>query len=106
MARIAAACEGLHFVSETDAPVESVALPLTGGPTPGALLEFLHRGADDPVEILAAAELFTRLTERGDRHDEAEKDLARRFGILRDVPENELDDLRVYRIGKVRAMET
>ena len=101
-ARIASACEDLFFVSETDAPVEPVEFPNMTELSPAALREALDRGDEEPVKSADATEFFDRLTRPQEWHIETEKEVTRRFLHLRDVMENELEDIHLFRVGKVQ----
>ena len=101
-ALIAAACEGLIYISETDATVEPVSIPRLIEFSSVGLLKFLGRSEEETIQIVDAAEFLGRLSEPKEWHNELEKEIARRFGQLRDVLQNELEDLRVYRVGESR----
>ena len=100
--RISAACEGLVFISETDAPVEPLRLHGAAEISPAAITEFLGRSGGERVEKIEVNEFFDRLTLRRDWHGEAEARAARAFAKLQQILESELDDLTVYRVGEVR----
>ena len=102
MKRLAAACEGLIFVSETDAPVEPVKFPRHIEFSAIGVLKFLDRSEEEPIQTVNYEEFFDRLAKPKEWHSEQEKEIARRFGLLRDVVENEFEDLRVYRVGEIR----
>jgi len=102
MEKISAACEQLFFVSEMDAPVEPVALPRMTDLSPDALLEALGRSDEEPIQMAAATEFFDRLTRTQEWQSENEKKLIRRFAHLSDVLEDELEDIRLFRIGEVQ----
>ena len=101
-ARLAAACEGLIYISETDATVEPVSIPRLIEFSSVGLLKFLRRSEEETIQTVDAAEFLGRLSEPKEWHNELEKEIARRFGQLRDVLQNELEDLRVYRVGESR----
>jgi hypothetical protein len=102
MKRLAAACEGLIFVSETDAPVEPVKFPRHIEFSAIGVLKFLDRSEEEPIQTVNYEEFFDRLAKPEEWHSEQEKEIARGFGLLRDVLENEFEDLRVYRVGEIR----
>ena len=102
MESIARACEGLVLISETDSPVEPIVLPRMSDLSPAALLEALGRDPDEAIETVDAAGFFDRLTQIREWHGEAEKELSARFARLRGVLEHELEDLRSFRVGRVR----
>ena len=93
LARLETACEGLIYISETDAPI----------------LPFLRSKADRPQapNAEAAAEIpfndfFAKLTEERDWYGDAEKKTAKRFLELQKLLEGSLRDLRVLRTGRVQ----
>lgn len=90
------ACLGIVFVSETDAPVEPVAFR-----DRDELRRSMKSDARE-IEIANASEFFDRLTKTHAWHGGAEHARTRRFANLRDLLEEGLTDLKVYRIGKIR----
>lgn len=100
--RIAVACEGLVYVSEIDAPVTPFAAPAMSPSSPEVLLRAAHREASDRVEQTSFTQLFDRLTVTKDWHGELERARAKKFLELREVLEDVLDQLTVYRLGEIR----
>lgn len=98
---IETACEGLIFISETDAPVEAFQLP--GGPLiSGLLLKFDGLPAGTPAVEIDPNAFFTRLTALKDWFDEDRKLRARKFLELKELLEENLDGLKAFRLGEVR----
>ena len=99
---VAKACEGLYYVSETDAEI----LPFFGGKGAGSLLETIVRALgvnnDTAVEERSFSELFSRLTKIQDWFTEIETKKVKRFLKLQKLLEENLDDLTVVRTGRVR----
>ena len=87
---IATACEGLIYMSETDAPV----LPLSGSDA--------KEITDGPTQEISFDDFFQRLTEIKDWHGEREKERAKKFSELRKLLEENLRNLKVLRTGKIR----
>lgn len=94
------AAQGLLFPSESDFPIE----PFSYGdqePTPAALLEQRGLSADTPVEQAALGDFFAGLIEASEDASETDKASAERFRALMNVLETNVDDVRMYRLGKV-----
>ncbi len=94
------AARELLFPSESDFPIE----PFSYGdqePTPAALLQ--HRGlaAETPVEQAGLGDFFAGLVDVSDDTSEADRASAERFRSLMHVLETNIDDVRMYRLGKV-----
>jgi hypothetical protein len=100
--RIAAACEGLIYVSETDAKVLPYAATLKGAKAPEVLIEHAGRKADEHVEEISSDELFDRLTAIKDWFGERETERAKKFLELRELLEEDLGGLKVFRLGRIQ----
>jgi hypothetical protein len=100
--RIGNACDGLIYISETDAPV----VPFAGGPvadlTPEAIIQHTDHGKEKPTEEISFDIFFSKLTKRRDWFGEAEIGRAKRFGELQKLLEENLRDLKVFRIGEIQ----
>lgn len=92
-ASISGASAGLIYISETDAGVT----PFEGGPagavTAADLLAQTGHAADTAVEERGFEEIFARLM-RGDA--------AAGFGALKGVLEQNLRDLKVFKVGRIQ----
>lgn len=99
--QIRRAAEGLYYISETDA----VVLPFAGtnakAVTKEELLKQISAAPGLPVEEKSFTEFFTRLTEMQDWYGDEEKEIAGKFARLKEVLENNIRDLKVFRIGKI-----
>lgn len=99
---IETACEGMFYLSETDAGI----FPFFGGPvepvTLDALLKELEITDRQQVEEISFDGFFLRLTKINDWFGVAEKENANRFEALKKLLENNLDELTVFRIGQIR----
>ena len=95
-------CDGLVFVSEIDAPIEPVVFPEIQSLAQSDLAEGLDLGKNEPIETTDAHVFFDRLTRHKEWHGPIEKENTKRFTRLRKTLESELDDLHVFRIGKVK----
>ena len=94
--------ENLYYISETDAEV----LPFVGekaeAVTKEEILRQTNNAADTPVEERVFGEIFARLTKIQDWHGDEEKETARRFGKLKEFLEQNLKDLKVFKVGRIQ----
>ena len=90
--------QGLHFVSESEAPLEAVAYAAPGGElADAALLKALGEPADAPVETVELTQFLRNHTaDDGVLGDVA---LANRYKALQMFMKQELDGTQVYRVG-------
>lgn len=90
--------DGLHFLSESDAPLEAVAFAAPGGAlVNAALLKLLGEPAGAKVETLELTEFLRNHTaDDGVLGDVA---LANRYKALQMFMKQELDGTQVYRVG-------
>lgn len=101
---LAAAAAGLLFISESDYPLEPVvvASPGSPGPVAAALLQYLGLPPETPVQEQSLA-YFLRNHTRQDPGFSLEKlERARQFNHLQQVLEQELRDIKVYRVGQIQ----
>ena len=94
------AARGLLFPSESDFPIE----PFSYGdqePTAATLLAQRGLAADTPVEQAGLGDFFAGLTDAPEDASDADKASAERFRALMNVLEKNVDDARMYRLGKV-----
>ena len=99
---LTAACEGLIYISETDAPV----LPFCGeqadGVTGETIIHQTESPAETPVQETSFDAFFGRLTAEMDWYDEQRKARAKKFLELQKLLEENLSDLKVFKLGKIR----
>ena len=88
--------KGLVYVSETDAPFEVFIVVGTEEFYGGLEKE------DRPVEEISVDKFFARLVKNQDWHGDKEKEMARKFLKLKDFLDSNLNNLRVFRIGRVQ----
>nr|WP_230687555.1 nuclease A inhibitor family protein [Hymenobacter ruricola] len=89
---------GLHFVSESDAPLEAVAFAAPGGDlSDAALLKLLGEPADAKVETLELTQFLRNHTADDGVLDDV--NLANRYKALQMYLKQELDGTQVYRVG-------
>jgi hypothetical protein len=100
--RIAEACRGLNYMSETDAPVD----PFVGGKVTGsvrkALAEVSGSGPRSRIEEADPEPFFSRLTTIKEWYTPEQEKNARGFAALERILRGHLADLRVFRVGRVR----
>ncbi len=100
--RIAEACRGLVYVSEIDAEVTPYTSPIRGMDALEIILQHNGRQAEDAVDEMRSGELFGRLTALREWFGERERVRAKKFLELQKLLEENLDPLKVYRLGKIR----
>ena len=100
--RIARASKGLNFVSENDAPV----VPFFADQPGESVRSAVRKAAGDPPEELIeetdAKRFFDRLTCDREWYNASQKKNAAGFKRLQKLLEEELTDLRVFRVGNVK----
>ena len=100
--RIQQACEGLIYISETDAPVIAFAGQPVDVVTADFILQQAGLPADSPVEERDFAESFGRLTAMKEWFGEVETARAKKFLELQKLLEENLSELKVFRVGSRR----
>ena len=95
------ACRGLIFISETDADLQPFVAGEVISRSLAAYLDALNID-DQPIEEVSFDSLFARLTAKREWHRELDKKRVRQFSKLQKVLENDLDDLRIIRVGRIR----
>jgi Nuclease A inhibitor-like protein len=99
--QLEAACAGLLFVSEQDAPFAIVDAPSAA--LDGEQLHALAgRPAADPIETIAVEYFFRNAILDQEWHSPAEKAAVRRYRALVSLIESALPDARVFRLGARR----
>ena len=93
---------GLYYISETDAEI----LPFEGTKaeaiTKENILSQTRSAPDAPVEERDFAEIFARLTVMQDWFGDEEKATAEKFAVLQKLLEENLKDLKVFKIGSIQ----
>lgn len=94
--------KGLFYISETDAEI----LPFIGDKTPcltqAEILRQTKSAAGAPVAELNFTDFFSRLTEMQDWYGEEEKEIAQKFARLKVFLEQNLKDLKVLKVGRIK----
>ena len=100
--RLETACDGLVLISETDSGVEPVFGRKASGRSHGEVLSAIGVSVDAKVEIVDADSFFDRVSTPREWFNSKQRENADRFGALKRLLELDLDDLKVYRIGRTR----
>jgi Nuclease A inhibitor-like protein len=100
--RVKKLSENLYYISETDAEVLPFAGEKAEAVTKEEILRQTNNAADTPVEERGFAEIFARLTKIQDWHGDEEMETARRFGRLKEFLEQNLKDLKVFKVGRIQ----
>ncbi len=101
-AQVKKLADGLFYISETDAEI----IPFEGGKANEVTKEEIlqqtgqHSGTD--VEERNFEEIFSRFTQDQDWFGEEEKETARKFLRLKNFLEQNLKDLKVFKVGRIQ----
>ncbi|OON70231.1 nuclease A inhibitor family protein [Hymenobacter sp. CRA2] len=99
LAQLRELTNGLYYVSESDAPLTVVSYPAPAGKlSPEQLLKLLSLPASTPVETQELIYFLRNHT--ADDGVLGNVDLANRFKALQMYLKQELEDVKVYRVGK------
>lgn len=97
------ACDGLVFISETDAEIIPYSSPASKAAiTPEAAAEAAGVEIREPVEATTAKSFFAKLTRKCEWHTEAQRLNAERSHELEKLLNENLEGLRVYRFGRIQ----
>ena len=102
LAVISRACDGLVYISETDAEVTPVDLGTADSIDVEIILQRAGMKVGTEVGEVDAEKFFTKLTAIKEQQSDAQKKRAKKFLALQQVLENNLRSLKVYRFGKIR----
>lgn len=101
-ARIKETADGLFYMSETDAEI----LPFSGKKaetiSSAELLNQIEGKKDSHIEEKDFTEFFARLTEIQDWFGDEERAAAQKFDTLKNLLQNNLRDLKVFKIGEIQ----
>ena len=100
--RLEKACEGLVYLSETDAPVVPFQGRAVDEVTAEEILRIAERDKEEPIEEIAIHDLFRRLRTEHEWFSAEQRKNAKRFASLEKLLSETLDDIHVYRIGRIR----
>jgi hypothetical protein len=93
--------EGLLFMSESDYPFEII---YRAGDAPISLQYFRElsgQASDAPVEVRSVDDFFRAAASEPDWKGEKELAIAKRYQALARFLKENLDELKVYRVGKI-----
>lgn len=93
--------EDLFYTSETDAAIKAFIGGKAGSVTPAEILKQTKTALNAPTIEMGFTEFFSNLTEMQDWFGEEETELARKFNALKKFLEQNLKDLKVFKIGKI-----
>lgn len=96
------AVKGLIYVSEIDSAVVGFAGVEAGEVSEKTILQQLGCSGETVIEMISFEEFFARLTALKDWFGERETISAKKFLELKRLLEENLSDLKVFRIGNVR----
>ena len=99
---LTAACEGLIYMSEIDAPVMPFRGTVVDDVTGETILHQTNSNADTPVEEITFEMFFGKLTTIREWYGEPEKVKAQKFLELQTLLEENLRNRKVFRLGKVQ----
>lgn len=94
--------EGLYYISETDAEIFPFEGTKAEAVTKENILIQTKNAPDAPVEERNFAEIFARLTAMQDWFGDEEKATAERFAAIQKFLEENLKDLKVFKIGSIQ----
>lgn len=96
------ACDGMFYLSETDAEILPFFYLAGEDSILDALLQEQEITGRSRAEEMAFNDFFARLSKIREWFGTKEMENANRFGKLKKLLENNLSDLKVFRIGKIR----
>lgn len=96
------AVKDLVYISEIDSPVIAFAGGEAEALTQETILRHAGLDGDTPIEEVSFERFFARLTANKDWYGEREKTRAKKFLGIKKLLEENLRDLKVYRLGSVR----
>jgi len=99
---ISRACEGLVYMSETDAPVTAVDLGAADSIDGEIILQRAGLKAGTEINEVEVKTFFARLTAIKEWQTDSQTARAKKFLALGKVLEKSLRSLKVYRFGKVQ----
>ena len=99
--KLAAAADGMTYMSESDYPLTPMTFAGQGAPTVAKLRGLTNTPAATVMEERAFASVMGNLTTVWDPSDEYSVEYAAKWSALRDVLQGELTNLTVVRIGEI-----
>ena len=102
VAQIKKTASGLYYTSETDAEIAAFAGGKAEAVTAEELSRQIQSTGNQPIEEKDFNEFFARLTEIQDWFGDEEKATAQKFADLKNLLEQNLKDVKVFRVGKIQ----
>jgi len=99
---ISRACEGLIYISETDAPVTPIDLGASDSINGEIILQRAGLKAGTEIDEVEVDRFFAKLTAIKDSQTGSQKARAKKFLALGKVLEKDLRSLKAYRFGQIR----
>lgn len=93
------ACRGMVYISETDAEISAIVAEGDRSPAERFVRSRAEVGA---IETKPAEDFFERLTKDHEWHGDAERERVRRFRRLEKVVLENLVNVRMFRVGRIR----
>ena len=100
--QIKKAVENLYYLSETDAEITLFIGGTAESVGKDVILSQTESAADAPVEERDFTQFFERLTAIQDWFGDEETETANKYARLKELLENNLRDLKVFKIGKIQ----
>jgi hypothetical protein len=100
--RISRACEGLFYISETDAPVTVFAAERADTIDAATIRALTNSPKDARVEERDFHKFFARLTKSEAWHLDAQREQTKKFLELQTLLEEDLRELKVFKIGEIQ----
>lgn len=94
-----AACAGLLYQSETDAPIEPI---VAAEGTVDELIAAIREKGGGSIKRTSASDFFANSTIERNWHDAARKKSVKRFTKLKDLLEQNLNEMVCLRVGRVQ----
>ncbi len=102
LSKISRASDGLVYISETEAPIKIFLCEQESNETIEKTLLRHTQTTDVQIEAISFDSFFERLTTDKDRHNAKEKERVKKFCALRQTLMDNLSELKVFKIGRVR----
>lgn len=98
---VESASKGLLFVSEIDADLVPFVGPVTTSITAEIVLKMANAEAG-PIEEISPEDFFVRLATIREWHGSVQKERAKKYQELFQLLKDNLRELKVFRVGKIR----
>lgn len=99
---IASACNGLIYISETDAPLTPFSFVSTDKDILGAVVDHFKLSDESKIESRPPETFFDRLIVAKEWHDDKQRSITARFADLYKMMTANLVDMTVLRSGEIR----